>query len=836
MAFLKRNLMQDFTKVQLLVSFFMLISLLGFTGIMIWNHTINVYKQRLAGITELIEQNIYEHKEVFLRKDTDPQLLNQTLHPYLQKIVHRCPTDFTIGYYSRWHDQVILGLSKDSSVKIDGNKLPVNDPGRHAWETGTPVYTLYYSRIRQNWILKCDYPVFIDGQIVGHSFANITLRGLFIVFLEFILGLFIFYLAISWLTLILVRKVENKVQTNLNRLLLSDIDEKVTYDYVEFESIAKQNSRAHQRVKRILGSITDCFFSLDKDWCFVQANQNALDSIGMKWEDVKDNNAWDIFADEYDVLFQHYNVVMEKREPVHFEAFTSNQWVEVHAYPAENGGVEVYYRDISARKTLEQKAKQLADIVESSEDAIYTTDLTGTILTWNPGAHRLFGYYANEAVGRNFSDLLQPEDHFKLQRISERIARGEELGILEIDFKHKDGRSITVSIRKSYLKDNNGNIIGVASIHRDITEKKQMELDLEMQSEQLTVTLNSIGEGVITIDSNQYITLMNKKAEKLTGWKAREVINQPLSKAFYLINNETSETYENLIPSVLASGEPQHLTHAILVNADLREISIDLSCTSIRTNNGHIKGAVLVFRDITNRIILDRELLKTAKLDSIAVLAGGIAHDFNNYLAAILSNLQLSKALSTKGKDTHVNLDRAIDATIKASDLTKQLLTFAKGGAPVKELASINQLLEETVEFNLHGSKVKAVFSIHDNLWNAEFDPNQLSQVFSNLVINAKQAMPKGGILEVYAENATLKEKPHIKLTFKDHGIGIPKEIIDSIFDPFFTTKHDGTGLGLSTSYSIIKHHGGQIEVSSSIGYGTTLIIYLPAIPSSQVI
>ena len=232
---------------------------------------------------------------------------------------------------------------------------------------------------------------------------------------------------------------------------------------------------------------------------------------------------------------------------------------------------------------------------------------------------------------------------------------------------------------------------------------------------------------------------------------------------------------------------------------------------------------------------MQEELQKARQIESIGLLAGGIAHDFNNILSAILLNAQIARI--QKNKDIEKYLDGIEKATYRATGLTKQLLTFSKGGAPIKEAVSIKGLLKETTEFALHGSNAGCKFSIPDDLFPIKADKAQISQVINNLVINAGQAMPEGGVIEIKAENLILgksqdlplKEGKYIKISVKDSGIGIPKEEFPRIFDPYFTTKHKGNGLGLTTAYSIIKKHNGHIDVQSELGVGTTFHIYLPA-------
>jgi PAS domain S-box-containing protein len=249
-----------------------------------------------------------------------------------------------------------------------------------------------------------------------------------------------------------------------------------------------------------------------------------------------------------------------------------------------------------------------------------------------------------------------------------------------------------------------------------------------------------------------------------------------------------------------------------------------------------LRAASEILAAYTSRKQAEDELIKATKLESLGVLAGGIAHDFNNILTAILGNISLAKASATADATLTTRLTETENATLRARDLTQQLLTFSKGGTPVKKTAAAGELIRETAGFVLRGSKTLCKLEIPEDLMPVEIDAGQITQVLHNLIINADQAMPEGGSIEITAQNAEnpevvppLKKGKYVQITVKDTGIGIPPDNIQKIFDPYFTTKKSGSGLGLATSYSIIKKHGGQIAVESDVGKGTKFILYLPA-------
>jgi signal transduction histidine kinase/ActR/RegA family two-component response regulator len=267
---------------------------------------------------------------------------------------------------------------------------------------------------------------------------------------------------------------------------------------------------------------------------------------------------------------------------------------------------------------------------------------------------------------------------------------------------------------------------------------------------------------------------------------------------------------------------------------------IEQVASPIRDSKNEVAGVVLVFRDITERQRNEAERRKAETLEQLGLLAGGIAHDFNNLLTAIIGNISLASLLLPPDAEMASRLNDAKNASLRARDLAQQLLTFARGGAPIKKTASIGKLIQDTVSFSLRGSHSRSEFVIGADLWPAEIDSGQISQVIANLVVNADQAMPNGGILRASCDNFSYRADTvpvvpdllpgdYIRIAIHDEGVGIPENILKRIFDPYFTTKAKGNGLGLATTYSIIKNHNGLICVESQVHNGSTFTIYLPA-------
>ena len=365
----------------------------------------------------------------------------------------------------------------------------------------------------------------------------------------------------------------------------------------------------------------------------------------------------------------------------------------------------------------------------------------------------------------------------------------------------------------------------------NITERKQAEEELRESEERYRTLFEESREAVFISTREGRIISFNQSALHLFAYTKEEMMK--LNARPVYANPVDGNRFRQEIEQK-GSVRDYELR---LRKKDGTEMDCLVTATVRRSNDGSILGYQGIIRDITERRKMEEELLKIEKLESLGILAGGIAHDFNNILTAILGNISLARMYASDEERTSKRLAEAEKACLRAKDLTQQLLTFAKGGAPIKKTTSIAEIIKESASFALKGSNARCEFSIPEALWLVETDEGQISQVINNLIINADQAMPAGGIIKVGAENMAvveehglpLKEGKYVKISIEDQGIGIPEEHLSDIFDPYFTTKHKGSGLGLATSYSIIKNHEGCITVESKLGVGTTFYLYLPA-------
>ncbi len=339
-------------------------------------------------------------------------------------------------------------------------------------------------------------------------------------------------------------------------------------------------------------------------------------------------------------------------------------------------------------------------------------------------------------------------------------------------------------------------------------------------------------EAVYEADDNLMITYANQRAHDLFGYDENDI------KAGLLIKNL-------VVPEDLpraAQNIQQIMTGEAHGRSEYRCITKDGSVfpalfhSVVMLSVSKMVGMRGIIVDLTERKKAEDEILRLRKLESIGVLAGGIAHDFNNLLAGLFGNIEMAKRYLKSEDDAYKYIESACNAMERATSLTKQLLTFAKGGDPIKEALSLAELIDETARFSLRGSNVRLSLQIEPDLWMVDADKGQLSQVISNLVINAKQAMPEGGKITINAENLSLENHNWVRLQVQDQGEGIDPELLDKIFDPYFTTKAEGSGLGLATCYSIISKHKGQINVDSVTGLGTTFTIMLPTVTAEKMI
>ena len=368
----------------------------------------------------------------------------------------------------------------------------------------------------------------------------------------------------------------------------------------------------------------------------------------------------------------------------------------------------------------------------------------------------------------------------------------------------------------------------------ELLEEKMSDRTKELQEseENFRTLAEKAFDGILIVDKDGNNAYVNRRVSEITGYNADELLKMGMKD---LARPEDLQMFRERMRKRLEGMDVPSQYETFLVHNKGDNIPIEISAANTQWHGQ--PAVVVILRTITERRKREEELLRTGKLESLGVLAGGIAHDFNNLLTGILGNIEFAKTFVTKGDRLHKILSDMESAASRATGLTHQLLTFAKGGMPIKKTSSIAGLLRGSANFALSGSNAKCEFNIAEDLWLLDVDENQINQVINNLVLNGIQAMPKGGTVKITAENISinskdkipLKEGRYVKITVSDTGIGISAKDISRVFDPYFTTKEKGSGLGLATVHSIIKNHGGYIHVESKAECGTAFYIYLPA-------
>ena len=507
--------------------------------------------------------------------------------------------------------------------------------------------------------------------------------------------------------------------------------------------------------------------------------------------------------------------------------------------------------------SLKSANTYLENIFANSADSIAIVDLESKFTRWNKTAEEIYGYTFEEI--KDISEIglyADPEEYYAMLK---QLRQHDFIRNYEINMKKKDGSVFPASLSIRFLRDTDNEIIGSITGSRDLSEIKLIMMHLKNEiyqheqarqamldvEQKLANIIDFLPDATFVIDKKGKVMAWNKAIEEMTGVSAKDMVgkgNYEYALPFY------GERRPILIDLVLEPdgiekyAEVKREDQALMIvnhfnNFRGKETYLFGKASALIDLHGNIIGSIETIRDITALRKAETDRLQFSKLESLSILAGGIAHDFNNILAAILGNISLAMLEQNMGEQGRQRLTAAEKACLQAQNLAGQLLTFAKGGAPIKKLISLESLVAEAASLACRGSQVRCEYGFAQDLLAIAGDPGQINQVFQNLIINAFQAMPGGGTVRIQGENVKIGEKSelplmagnYVKTSIQDHGSGIPKKYLQRIFDPYFTTKQQGSGLGLATAYSIITNHHGQISVESRLGEGTTFHVYLPA-------
>ncbi|MBF0329365.1 MAG: PAS domain S-box protein [Nitrospirae bacterium] len=446
----------------------------------------------------------------------------------------------------------------------------------------------------------------------------------------------------------------------------------------------------------------------------------------------------------------------------------------------------------------------------------------------NPAFEKLTGASASALIGRTIKEVMPSTEQYWIDIYGKVAQTGEPTAYQ--NYSKELGRYYDVWAF-SPLKHR------FAVVFTDITERKMVEEALKESERQFRQTLENANLIAVQLNNEGLITFANNFFAELTGWDIKEIIGKNWMDIF--IPDAIREHIRDIhAENIILKGIVKKYENDILTKAGEKRL-IAWTNSHMFGAKGEIIGVTSLGIDITEHRRLEEQLSNIQKLEAVGTLAGGIAHDFNNLLQGIFGYLSMARININNHANALSMIEQAEKALHLSVKLTSQLLTFAKGGKPEKRLIKLSSVIENSVKFALSGSNCSCSLDITETLWSADADEGQISQVLQNIVLNAVQAMPIGGTIEVAARNleadnnaipAILEQGRYVAISIRDVGIGIPAEYLSRIFDPYFTTKEKGSGLGLATSYSIIKNHGGLIDVSSQAGKGTLFTIYIPAI------
>ena len=484
------------------------------------------------------------------------------------------------------------------------------------------------------------------------------------------------------------------------------------------------------------------------------------------------------------------------------------------------------YRLLDLSRSLQESESRWRQTFERAPVGIFTVDSQDRFLRVNHRYSEITGYGEDELARMRRSDIVHPEDR-ATEAEAVRTVRAGGVASMERRGLRKDGTTFWAEITLSLDPASAGGTPGMIGVLDDVTARHEAEAKFREIAERSLA-------GILIVQDGQ-VVYANPTLAELAGSKAGEVEGKSADRLREHIHPEDLPAVR--ADAIDAGAAVAGTRRPVVYRVATAGVTRTLQQTARQIQHLGRPAMLVTLVDVTERERMLEELRKAQRLESLGLVAGGIAHDFNNLLTAVFGQVELARAHVEGGSPAEAELDVALSALARSRDLTRQLLTFATGGTPSLKLLRVPRLLDEAVRLGLGGSSIRARMEVEPDLPPVEADEGQMSQLLNNLLVNARQAMSGAGEVVVRARRRVLVEEEvpglgaglHVEVSIRDTGHGIPPEALPKVFDPFFTTREDGTGLGLAISYSIVRRHGGHVEIASRVGEGTTVTVLLPA-------
>jgi PAS domain S-box-containing protein len=641
----------------------------------------------------------------------------------------------------------------------------------------------------------------------------------------------------------------------------------VAHDITDIKLAEQRIGETNERHAAMLANSGDVIGIMGTDGIMTYKSPNIEQLFGWEPEELVGKEGWyTVHPEDLEQMQEEFKKVLEKENAqitVEYRYLCKDgtySWIELTAINCVNNptinGVLLNYHDISDRKKAEEalrqsevKYKSLFQNLDSSTsmyDVVWDDEgkpCDYRIVAVNPMYEKTVGVKASDVVGKTLLEVFPQTEPAWMEIMHSTVTTGVTFSLENYSVEIDKWVEITVFVPEKGL---------LAMIGTDVTDRKKAELALAEEKERLAVTLRSIGDGVITTDTDGSITLLNKAVEEMTGWNSEGAIGQPLFEVFSITDEHTRKQFNQLVEEVIETGAVISLSDdTSLTTKDGREIIISNQGSPLLNKNGEVSGVVLVFRDITDernaqeeRVKLTEQLHQSQKMDAIGQLAGGIAHDFNNALGGIIGAVDLLQCGDLDKTEANEYLDMITTASERAGDLTKKLLLFSRKEKKVSTTIDMSKIVSDTVKLLGHVINKNITITIDDNATLKQIigDDSLLQNVIMNLAINASYAMSEGGSLIFTLKNQILDAEycstspfeiesgNYVSISVRDTGCGMTPEVQSHIFEPFYTTKVQGkgTGLGLATVYGTMQDHLGAITVYSEPGAGTIFHLYFP--------